>query len=127
MFLLVTAVWNQLARLNASQEHEGPAPVTTVEERPPEPLRLVLQVQGTGYVLASSAGESIAIPKAGSTYDLPELRTRLASVHQLDPNRREITIAPEDGVRYEDVVNAMDVVVGADYANVTISPTSALQ
>ena len=48
-------------------------------------------------------------------------------MHPLDPNRREKTIAPEDGVRYEDVVNAMDVVVGADYANVTISPTSALQ
>lgn len=127
MFLLVTAVWNQLARLNASQEREGPAPTTAIEEQPPEPLRLVLQVHGSGYVLASSAGESIAIPKTGAGYDVGGLRTRLASVHQLDPNRHDITIAPEDGVRYEDVVNAMDAVVGADYPNVTISPTSALQ
>ncbi len=94
---------------------------------PPERVRLVLQVQNSGFVIASSAGESITIPKNGNAYNLAELQTKLRDVHQMDPNRRDITIEPEDGVRYEDVVKAMDVVVGQNFPDFTISAASTLQ
>ena len=63
MFLLVTAVWNQLARINANQQTPGEA---AQDEPPPEEkVRLILQVQNTGFVLASTAGDRIANPGAG--------------------------------------------------------------
>ena len=125
MFLLVTAVWNQLARINANQQQPGQqAP----EDQPPpeERVKLILQVQNTGFVLASTAGDRIQIPKTGEQYDLEELRNKLQERHRLEPNRRDIIVAPEDGVRYENVVEAMDVVVGEGYPQMSLSDGASL-
>src|SRR6185369_6438929 len=76
MFLLVTAVWNQLARFNANQQ----APGQPQQDTPPPPdqtIKLILQVQQTGFVLASTAGDSTPIPKNGEQYDFEELRNKL--------------------------------------------------
>ena len=125
MFLLVTAVWNQLARINANQQQPGQqAP----EDQPPpeERVKLILQVQNSGFVLASTAGDRIQIPKTGETYDLEELRNKLQERHRLEPNRRDIIVAPEDGVEYEHVVEAMDIVVGEGYPEMSLSDGAAL-
>jgi len=122
MFLLVTAVWNQLARINANQQQPGQqAP----EDQPPpeERVKLILQVQNSGFVLASTAGDRIQIPKTGEQYDLEELRNKR---HRLEPNRRDIIVAPEDGVEYEHVVGAMDIVVGEGYPEMSLSDGAAL-
>ena len=125
MFLLVTAVWNQLARLNANQQ----APGQPQQDTPPpqqDQIKLILQVQQTGFVLASTAGDSTPIPKNGEQYDLEELRNKLQERHRMEPNRRDITVAPEDGVLYKDVVAAMDVVVGEGYADMNLSDGASL-
>ena len=124
MFLLVTAVWNQLARLDANQRQPGQqAP----DEPPPEEhIRVVLQVQATGYVLASTAGDRIEIPKVGDAYDLESLREKLQERKRLEPNRRDVTVAPEDGVIYAEVVSAMDTVVGEGFPDMSLSDGSTL-
>lgn len=125
MFLLVTAVWNQLARIAANQQMPGQqAP----EDQPPpeERVKLILQVQSSGFVLASTAGDRIQIPMNGEQYDLEELRNKLQERHRLEPNRRDIIVAPEDGVRYENVVEAMDVVVGEGYPDMSLSDGASL-
>ena len=63
MFLLVTAVWNRLARLDANQQTPGQVSNPTEQQEPQ--IRLYLQVTGTGYTIASSAGERIEVPKNG--------------------------------------------------------------
>jgi biopolymer transport protein ExbD len=126
MFLLVTAVWNQLARLNANQQMPG-QPQNPEDQPPPEErVKLILQVQNTGFVLASTAGDRIPIPKTGEAYDLEELRNKLQERHRLEPNRRDIIVAPEDGVRYEHVVEAMDIVVGEGYPDMSLSDGASL-
>ncbi len=125
MFLLATAVWNQLARISANQQVPGQAP--TPDQPPPEErVKLILQVQNSGYVLASTAGDSITIAKNGDSYNLEELRTKLQERKRLEPNRRDIIVAPEDGVRYEDVVNAMDMVVGEGFVEMSLSDGATL-
>jgi biopolymer transport protein ExbD len=125
MFLLVAAVWNQLARINANQQQPGQQ---AQEEQPPpeERVKLILQVQNTGFVLASTAGDRITINNNGDQYDLGELRSKLQERRRLEPNRRDIIVAPEDGVRYEDVVHAMDLVVGEGFADMSLSDGAAL-
>lgn len=125
MFLLVTAVWNQLARLNANQQVPG-QPQTPDQPPPEERVKLILQVQNSGFVLASTAGDRITINKNGDTYDMEELRTKLQERKRLEPNRRDIIVAPEDGVRYEDVVHAMDLVVGEGFEDMSLSDGAAL-
>ncbi|MCS6798354.1 MAG: biopolymer transporter ExbD [Myxococcota bacterium] len=125
MFLLVTAVWNQLARINANQQQPGQqAP----QDAPPQERdKLVLQIQTTGYTLVSTAsGDRTVIPKVGDAFDQEGLRNKLIERRQLDRNRRDIIVAPEDGVLYADVVAAMDIVVGEGFRDMSLSDGAAL-
>jgi biopolymer transport protein ExbD len=124
MFLLVTAVWNQLAKINANQQQPGQ---NAPNEPPPEEkVKVILQVQASGFVLASTAGDRIEVPKTGDQYDMEGLREKLQERKRLDPNRKDLVVAPEDGVRYEDVVASMDMVVGEGFPDMSLSDGSTL-
>ena len=125
MFLLVTAVWNKLARINANQQQPGrEAPMDSPP--PEERIRLFLQVKSSGYVLAATDGTNIEIPKNGDLFDMEGLREKLRDRRQQEPNRRDLIVAPEDGIIYEDVVAAMDIVVGEGYEDMSLSDGAAL-
>jgi biopolymer transport protein ExbD len=124
MFLLVTAVWNQLARLNANQQQAGQQ--SQVDQLDQEKIRVVLQVQAVGYVIASTAGDRLEIPKVADKYDLEGLREKLQERKRLEPNRRDMIVAPEDGVLYADIVDAMDTVVGEGFPDMILSDGSML-
>ena len=100
MFLLATAVWNQLAAMNANQQVPGQA---STEDAPPEDekVKLILQVRNSGYVLGSSAGESIDIKKRAvaeqKEFDVEELSTKLGQWKQAWDTRDDLIVAPEDG------------------------------
>ena len=120
MFLLVTAVWNKLARIDANQQQPGQqAPMDAPP--PEETIRLFLQIKNTGYVLAATDGTNIEVPMNGDEYDLEGLREKLRDRRQQEPNRRDLIVAPEDGVLYENVVSAMDIVVGEGYEDMSLS------
>lgn len=125
MFLLATAVWSEMSRVNANQQTSGSSTQEPPEDEP-EKVKLVLQVLSTGYVLADTAGTSITIEKNGDTYNTDELEAKLAERRQLEPDRKDIIVAPEDGVIYNDVVAAMDVVVGQGYPDLSLSDGAAL-
>jgi biopolymer transport protein ExbD len=124
MFLLVTAVWNQLARLDANQQQPGQQAPN--DPPPEEKIKFILQVQSTGFVLASSAGDRIEVPKSGDSYDMDGLREKLQERKRAEPNRKDLVVAPEDGVHYEDVVASMDMVVGEGFPDMSLSDGSTL-
>jgi len=119
MFLLVTAVWNKLARINANQQQPGRE--AQMDQPPEDRIRLFLQVKNTGYVISGTDGTNVEIPKNGDQFDLEGLREKLQDRREREPNRRDLIVAPEDGVLYEDVVAAMDLVVGAGYEDMSLS------
>ena len=125
MFLLVTAVWNQLARLNASQQQPGQPQMDTPPPETPQ-IKLILQVQAAGYTIATTAGDQTAIPKNGDAYDVEELVKKLKERRELEPNRKDLVVAPEDGVQYKDVVASMDMVVGEGFPDMSLSDGSSL-
>ncbi|MEM8607791.1 MAG: biopolymer transporter ExbD [Myxococcota bacterium] len=128
MFLLATAVWNQLAAMNANQQVPGQA---STEDAPPEDekVKLILQVRNAGYVLGSSAGESIDIKKRVVSnereFDVDELKAKLAQWKQAWDKREDLIVAPEDGVRYEDVIVAMDVASAAGFTALSMADGAA--
>ena len=129
MFLLVTAVWNQLAAMEAKQQIPGQV---TSEDSPPEDekVKLILQVRNTGYVLASSAGESVEIRKkvAGSNreYDVAELNTKLGEWKLAWDKRDDLIVAPEDGVSYEEVIRAMDAATAAGFPMLSVADAATM-
>lgn len=124
MFLLVTAVWNELSQLHASQETPGPV----VDARPATPPGnlVVLSVGAGGYVLASTLGDRTDIPKAGAVYDTEGLARALADRHRLAPDERRVEVAADDGVPYRDVLAAMDVAIGHGFSDVDVGAGSSL-
>jgi len=124
MFLLVTAVWNQLARIDANQHQPGQQAPN--DPPPEEKIKVVLQVQASGYVIASTAGDRVEVPKVGDKYDLEQLRDKLQERKRLEPNRRDLVVAPEDGVVYSDVIEAMDTVVGEGFPDMSLSDGSTI-
>jgi biopolymer transport protein ExbD len=120
MFLLVTAVWNELASHEAVQEVPG-------EKRPDDPpvekLRLLLHVGAEGYVVSSTAGDSIRVPKIDGAYDEAALGERLRSYRDGLPDQHAITLVADDGVIYDDVMQAMDVATGQGFTGIAVSDT----
>jgi biopolymer transport protein ExbD len=121
MFLLVTAVWNELSQVKATQQTPGPQ--TDALPAPPPTDLVVLSVGHAGYVLASPLGDRTEIPKAGNGFDNEGLARALADRHRLAPDSRRVELAAEDGVPYVDVLAAMDVAIGHGFADVDVSGT----
>ena len=118
MFLLVTAVWNQLASHDAVQEVPGQR---TPDTAPADVLRIVLQVHRDGYVLSTTAGDRFEIPKIGDAYDLDVLSQRLGAYRGADPNQRDLTLAADDGVVYDAIVQAMDAAAAQGFTRLSFS------
>jgi biopolymer transport protein TolR len=121
-FLLFTAVWTQISRLQAAPMGSGSA----VETQPTKSLTVTLVIGERGYVLATSAGAQIEIPLTGrasdgaALYDTNGLAERLKKLKSEFPDQAAITVAAEDAVLYADLVHTIDACVGAGLSNVSV-------
>ncbi len=121
-FLLFTAVWTQVSRLQVAPIGNG-APA---EVQPVKALTVTLVMGGRGYVLATSAGAQIEIPAAGRgqegavRYDLAGLAERLKKLKSEFPDQAAITVAADDAVAYADLVHTIDACIGAGLSNVSV-------
>lgn len=121
MFLLVTAVWNQLSSLEADLPNAA-SPAGDRDEVV-DTLPLIVRVTATGYSVGSDAGDLVTIPRAGEEYDVAALRDQLAARRRSAPNERVALLGAEDGVAYADLVRAMDVLSGAGFSDVSVTGT----
>jgi len=122
-FLLFTAVWTQISRLQAQQM--GTPAESTVE--PQKSLTVTITVGARGYLLATSAGASVEIPALGRggdgqpVYDVKALAERLKQLKADYPDQAAVTVAAEDAVLYADLVRAIDTCVGAGLSSVSVT------
>lgn len=120
MFLLATAVWNQLGVVESPLSGRG----TSVDEQvAAPPLVMTLRLSEEGFSVAGTDGTSFEVPRSGGAYDYAALMTRLTSLRAIVP-ATSLVIAPDDGIGYERVMTTLDTAIGAGFANVSVSPTS---
>lgn len=121
MFLLVTAVWNQLASVEAQLNGPG-RPESEMVAIDPQDLPLTVHITPNGFRIGSALGDQTEIPLAADdAYDLAGLQEHLQARHRLDPNDTDVVLSADDGVAYHDIVATMDVFVANDFPSVTIS------
>ena len=106
-FLIMTAVWTQVTRLQVSQA--GGPPSETIESHN---LPLVLTISESAYLL-SSVGATQSLPRKPGGYDVKGLKEKLEQVRSSFPAQRNITVEAVDRVEYEDLLKVIDVCVGA--------------
>src|SRR5712671_7980098 len=94
-FLLITAVWTQIAGLQVASSG-GPPEQQTRQETTID-VRLLLNDKG--YQL-TMAGANIDIPKVNGAFDRKSLGEKLRTLKTSLPDQTAITVQPEDAVAY---------------------------
>jgi biopolymer transport protein ExbD len=120
-FLLITAVWTQIAGLQVASSG-GPPEQPKVEST----IDVKLLLTEKGYSL-SMAGAAIEIPKVTSkdgatAFDRKALSEKLKTLKISLPEQNAITVQPEDAVAYADLVETVDTCLGEQLRNVTVAP-----
>ena len=125
VFLIMSAVWTQLGRLQVSQSGQSPSEEQPDVNKPPPPSLLItekelkLSVGGLQY-------DPIPIVKdEKGRLDLKKLLENLAKVKTEQPDQASITLQTEDNVLYEDLVRIIDNCIGAQFPSVSVSPASS--
>jgi biopolymer transport protein TolR len=124
-FLLYTAVWTQISRLQVQQLGMG-APETTPVEQAQKALAVTLAVGERGMAL-SVGDASYDIPTLGRSpegevlQDLRTLATRLRAVKGQFPDQGSIIVTAEDTVPYGDLVHVIDACLAAGLMQVSVS------
>src|SRR3954464_13178194 len=112
-FLLITAVWTQLARLSAAQKGQGQAG----EETPPElQLKIVVVVNQEGFNVVVGQDQT-PIPKKGTEYDFERLSAELKKAKDTHPDKNDLQVASEDQIVFETLIRTMDTALSSRFAD----------
>jgi biopolymer transport protein ExbD len=123
-FLLITAVWTQLARMDVTQKGQGAAGAS--DEKPPENVvTLTLFVDKDGYTFHKSTGEDTPIPKKGDDYDYIRLADVLKDAKTAYPDKNDIQVKSDDDVIYNNIIKTMDVVLSNKFPDVSLGDKGA--
>jgi biopolymer transport protein TolR len=122
-FLLITAVWTQIAGLQVASS--GGPPDQPKQEAT---IDVKLLLTEKGYAL-TMAGAQIDIPKVNGTdgtpvFDRKALDEKLKTLKASLPEQSAITVQPEDAVAYSDLVETVDTCMGEQLKNVTVAPAN---
>ena len=123
-FLMMTAVWTQIAMLevqNASggpeQEHEEPDP------NAPKPILVLLTDRGV-KIQEEQNPDLKEFNVSGDGYDFAGVEVELKRLHDARPERTEVKIQSEDGVKYVNIAKIIDISTGLNMKALTLTPTA---
>ena len=120
-FLLITAVWTQLARLSAAQKGQGQAG----EETPPEMLvKIVVVVNQEGFNVVVGQDQT-PIPKRGTDYDFEKLGVELKKAKDAHPDKNDVTVSSEDQIVFDTLIRTMDTALTARFPDISLVDTGA--
>ncbi len=122
-FLLYTAVWTQISRLQVQQFGSGaPEPQQTEQQKQ---MIVTLAIGERGMNLTTTSGLAFEIPldrTAGAVkQDYKALIERLKQLRADYPETAAITVSAEDTVPYGDLVEVIDTCVGQGLTAVSVS------
>jgi len=122
-FLLFTAVWTQISRLQTQTGGVGGPPAADEKKQ----LQVTVTLGERGMTLTTSAGTVIEIPSIGRgpegqpLQDLKTLTQKLKQIKSEYPDQSSLTVAAEDGIIYLDLVRVIDAAVGVGLPSVSVT------
>ena len=107
-FLMIAAVWTQIASLDVEQSISNVPPTEEQPETPPVPP-LTVHVKAEGHWIGRKVEEGVQVPKAGETYDYTKLEELMTKDHETYPAEEMVVINTDDGVPYEEMIKVLDM------------------
>jgi biopolymer transport protein ExbD len=115
-FLLITAVWTQLARLEAQQKGQGQV---GTDEPPTEQVKITVVVNEEGYNLIVNQ-DQMPIAKQGEQYNFEALGTELKKLKEAHPDKNDVQVASEDPIKFDVLIKTMDTALTARFADISL-------
>ena len=113
-FLLITAVWTQLARLKIDQHGRGSS-----EGIGCKGTRVAVVVHDEGFNLIVGDDQKPLPAKAGDL-DYATLGVELASVKLAHPDKNDVEVIAEDRVVFDKLVRTMDATMNAGFPDLSL-------
>jgi biopolymer transport protein ExbD len=113
-FLLITAVWTQLAQLKLSQHGSGPA-----DGIEPPMTKVMVLVGDEGFNLAVNQ-DRVEIAKKNGAYDFERLLVELKKVKADHPDKDDIQVASEDSVTFDSLARTMDMALASGFPDLAL-------
>lgn len=121
-FLIMTAVWTQIGRLQVSQSGGPTDPQEQEEDKKTVPLTLLITERELKLTAGGSAFDPIPLVRdANQKLDLVKLSEKLKELKTQLPDQSNITVQAEDGVKYDDLVRVIDECIGGGLPQVTVA------
>lgn len=115
-FLVMTAVWTQMAALDVQNSSGGPAEQVEEEKDPPKGIFFLLTADG--FTVQEEGAEGTLLPKTAAGYDWEGAKVALTALKTARVDRTQVQVKPEDGVEFEVIAQAIDL-CGADGIELT--------
>lgn len=125
-FLIMTAVWTQIGRLQVAQSGQSDATEQTEEDKT-IPLTLVVTDRELRLTAGPTVYDPIPVTRDGDQrlqltvlqQKLTELKEKLKAEQAPEPSA--ITVQAEDSVKYEDLVRIIDAAKSQGLGNVSLA------
>jgi biopolymer transport protein TolR len=114
-FLLFTAIWTQIAKIDVQQAPESAPAVDAAPQV--ESLELAVLIKASGYAVSTRAGTLKEI--AG--FDAAVLGETLASVRAQHPENDAVTLTSEDTVPYRELIAVMDACLKSSLTAISVA------
>jgi biopolymer transport protein TolR len=116
-FLLITAVWTQLAQLKVSQRGNGEG--TDVDK----PMVKIALVVGDDTINVVIDQDRQVLPDKNGQPDRDALTALLTKAKGHYPDKEDVQIAPADSVLFERLTGIMDITIAAGFPGVSLVPS----
>ncbi len=118
-FLLITAVWTQLARLKVQQKRQGDADSQAIVDE----TRVAVAVHADGFSLIVKEDQKpipLTADGLGRTLDYARLEDELKAVKRLFLDKTDIQVISEDPIQFDALVKTMDAAMNAGFPAVSL-------
>jgi biopolymer transport protein TolR len=115
-FLLVSAVWTQVAKIDVK-----PAPnLPSDAPPPPETVKLTVHLRGNGYFL-SDGKNNVELPKANDVYPIKDLAEKVKLLRQAYPDVTAVTVMSDETIKYKELIAVMDLCLKEGLADISVA------
>ena len=122
-FLVMTAVWTQIAALEVQNQSGGP-PEQEQEKDPDAPKPILVSIMEEKIQVQEEGADALDFPKGQEDYNFEGIFEELKRLKDARPERVEVKIKAEDKVGYEAIVKVIDSSTGLGLTGLTLQPAS---
>jgi biopolymer transport protein TolR len=113
-FLLITAVWTQIARLEVRQKGQG----ESSQGDPPE-TKIAVLVHQDGFSVMVNQDQK-PLPRKAGELDYAALAGELQTLKKSHPDKTDVQVLSADAIQFDALVKTMDAALASGFPEISL-------